>query len=223
MEKISVLGCGRWGSFIAWYLDRAGHEVTLYGREGSRSLAQFEKDRTNGLITLPERICLSSRLDAFAKQDIIVISIASQSLRAFLQTLPPDSLRDKPFVLCMKGLEIGSGKRLSQVAREELPESAHIAVWLGPGHVQEFYAGVPNCMVINFILPMLLDALLFGVLHIHGIHIQLTNMDMVQHGHSPSLKIMQNLDLVCFNLPISVGSLLIRIWKNCLRKMFQNL
>ena len=147
--RITVVGPGRWGSFIAWYLDRAGHDVTLYGREGSRSLAQFEKDRTNGLITLPDRICLSSRLDAFAKQDIIVISIASQSLRAFLQTLPLDSLRDKPFVLCMKGLEIGSGKRLSQVAREELPKSAHIAVWLGPGHVQEFYAGVPNCMVID--------------------------------------------------------------------------
>ena len=31
--KISVLGCGRWGTFIAWYLDKIGHQITLYGRE----------------------------------------------------------------------------------------------------------------------------------------------------------------------------------------------
>ena len=58
-------------------------------------------------------------------------------------------LRDKTFVLCMKGLEIGTGERLSQVAREYLDSSNAIAVWLGPGHVQEFYRGVPNCMVID--------------------------------------------------------------------------
>ena len=33
--KIAVIGCGRWGSFIAWYLDKIGNEVTLYGRESS--------------------------------------------------------------------------------------------------------------------------------------------------------------------------------------------
>ena len=31
--KITVIGCGRWGSFITWYLDHIGHEVTLYGRK----------------------------------------------------------------------------------------------------------------------------------------------------------------------------------------------
>ena len=35
--KATVIGCGRWGSFIAWYLRKIGHEVTLYGREGSKA------------------------------------------------------------------------------------------------------------------------------------------------------------------------------------------
>ena len=52
-------------------------------------------------------------------------------------------------VLCMKGLEMGSGKRLSEIVREELGDDVSLAVWLGPGHVQEFCAGVPNCMVID--------------------------------------------------------------------------
>lgn len=37
--NISVLGCGRWGSFHAWYADHIGHAVTLWGRKGSRHLA----------------------------------------------------------------------------------------------------------------------------------------------------------------------------------------
>ena len=48
----------------------------------------------------------------------------------------------------MKGLETGTGKRLSTIVEEELP-GARAAVWLGPGHVQEFTAGIPNCMVLD--------------------------------------------------------------------------
>ena len=43
--KISVLGCGRWGSFISWYLVREGHDVTEWGTEGNRS---FDILKTTG-------------------------------------------------------------------------------------------------------------------------------------------------------------------------------
>lgn len=49
----------------------------------------------------------------------------------------------------MKGLEIGTGCRLSEIARAGVDASNRVAVWLGPGHVQEFYRGIPNCMVID--------------------------------------------------------------------------
>lgn len=58
-------------------------------------------------------------------------------------------VEEKTIVLCMKGIEIDTGRRLSQVASDTLSHSNNIAVWLGPGHVQEFYRGVPNCMVID--------------------------------------------------------------------------
>ena len=66
-----------------------------------------------------------------------------------MEELVPLQLRNKTFCLCMKGIEIGSGKRLSEIATEYLDASCPVAVWLGPGHVQEFYAGIPNCMVID--------------------------------------------------------------------------
>ena len=79
----------------------------------------------------------------------MVISIGSQGLQGLMDQLRPLTLRDKIFVLCMKGLEQGTGRRLSQIAQENLDPSNAVAVWLGPGHVQEFYRGIPNCMVID--------------------------------------------------------------------------
>jgi len=147
--KICVAGCGRWGSLIAWYLDRLGHNVTLWGRESSPHMQRFLQNRKNDLLELPESIGLSISFDAFIDAEVIIISIASQGLRSFLASLSHLHLKDKIFVLCMKGIEIDTTKRLSEICEEDVDPSNNIAVWLGPGHVQEFYGGVPNCMVID--------------------------------------------------------------------------
>lgn len=147
--KICVVGCGRWGSLITWYLDRQGHGVTLYGREGSEHMKRFMAERRNDLLTLPESVGLTTEISDLCGAEVIVISIASQGLRAFMRELEPLELKNKIFVLCMKGIETGTGKRLSEIAKENTDPSNSVAVWLGPGHVQEFYAGIPNCMVID--------------------------------------------------------------------------
>lgn len=147
--KISVIGCGRWGSFIAWYLDRREHEVTLYGRASSRHLKRFREERTNGLITLPETVQLESDLGKALESDVIIISVNSQGLRALMEEIEPFKVRNRTFVLCMKGMEISTGKRLTEVVEEYMEDTSKAAVWLGPGHVQEFYRGIPNCMVID--------------------------------------------------------------------------
>ncbi len=147
--NIAVIGCGRWGSLITWYLDTLGHHMTLYGRRGSARMQRFMETRQNDLLTLPDSIALTNDLHCVEAAETIVISIGAQGLQKLMEELKPLNLEGKTFVLCMKGLEIGTGRRLSQIAKENLPDSCHIAVWLGPGHVQEFYNGIPNCMVID--------------------------------------------------------------------------
>lgn len=147
--KINVAGCGRWGSLIAWYLDRRGHDVTLWGRAESSHMRRFIEERRNDLLSLPESISLSTEMSCFEEAEVIIIAIASQSLRSFLSELCKLWMHNKTVVLCMKGIEIETTKRLTEVAREFLDPSVKIAVWLGPGHVQEFYNGIPNCMVID--------------------------------------------------------------------------
>lgn len=147
--KITVIGCGRWGSLITWYLDRAGHHVTLYGRKNDPSMIRFISERRNDLLVLPDSIDLSTDIRSVAEGDAVLISVNSQGLRSLLGELEPLNIRNKIFILCMKGLEIETGMRLSEVTEECVDASNRIAVWIGPGHVQEFYAGVPNCMVID--------------------------------------------------------------------------
>lgn len=147
--NITVIGCGRWGSFIAWYLDKIEHNVTLYGRESSDKMKEFMKTRSNGLLTLRDSVTLTTNLDVVKTSDVIVISINSQGLQKLMSSLDDYNLKNKTFVLCMKGIEIGTGRRLSQIVKENVDYSNHVAVWLGPGHVQEFYKGIPNCMVID--------------------------------------------------------------------------
>ena len=118
--RITVIGCGRWGSLIAWYLDRTGHAVTLYGRPGSRHMQRFLATRRNDLLELPESIRLSTDLSCVRQAEIVVISIGSQGLQGLMDQLRPLALGDKIFVLCMKGLEQGTGRRLSQIAQENL-------------------------------------------------------------------------------------------------------
>ncbi|MBP3382052.1 MAG: NAD(P)H-dependent glycerol-3-phosphate dehydrogenase [Clostridia bacterium] len=147
--NITVIGCGRWGSLIAWYLDTLGHTITLYGLKGADTMERFLKERKNDLLTLPDSIALSTDIAVAQTADILIISVPSQNLRDVFRDLEPLALRHKTVVLCMKGLEIATGKRLSQVATEFLHPTCNVAVWLGPGHVQDFYAGIPNCMVID--------------------------------------------------------------------------
>ncbi|WP_017415182.1 NAD(P)H-dependent glycerol-3-phosphate dehydrogenase [Clostridium tunisiense] len=149
--NISVLGCGRWGTFLAWYASKIGHNVSLWGREGSANLLQLKEKRKNEYLTISEEMKLTNSLEeAVSFADIIIISISAQQLRNLGKQLKllPDA-QNKIFVLCMKGLEATSGKRLSQVFKEEVGSSVNLAVWLGPGHVQDFVRDIPNCMVIG--------------------------------------------------------------------------
>ena len=68
--NITVIGCGRWGSLITWYLDRQGHEVTLYGRASSENMQRFLETRANDLLTLSDRVALSTSLDCTADAEI---------------------------------------------------------------------------------------------------------------------------------------------------------
>ena len=74
--KISVLGCGRWGSFIGWYLVNNGHQVVQWGTEGNYSYDVLKNTGRNEYVEFDKRINLTADLKyaiEFASNNIITI------------------------------------------------------------------------------------------------------------------------------------------------------
>lgn len=147
--KITVIGCGRWGTFIATYLHKIGHDVTLYGQSTHPHMIALLTERKNEYLTLPDDFKLSVDITSSLDTDTVVISIGSQGLRGLFGEIKAASDKPRRYILCMKGIEIETGKRLSEIASELSAPGSRIAVWAGPGHVEEFTRGNPNCMVID--------------------------------------------------------------------------
>lgn len=148
--NVTVVGCGRWGTFIGWYLDKIGHEVKLYGKAGAFHFEQLCEYRQNSYLKLRDSTALTCDIcDALQLADVVVISVGAQNFRECMLELCEYGIREKIIVLCMKGIEMGSCKTLTQVASEYVDDLRKVAIWAGPGHVQDFVNGIPNCMVID--------------------------------------------------------------------------
>ncbi len=156
--NITVVGMGRWGSCIAWYCSSVRKlNVTLYGLAGSPEYIKFRSERRNEYLVLPDEIQITDDLAlAVKRSDHIIISVPAQRFRGFLRELKDNreiassvDLKKKTFILCMKGIECDTGSRLTEVFHSEMGSTSNVAIWVGPGHVQDFYAGRPSCMVIS--------------------------------------------------------------------------
>ena len=60
--NISLLGCGRWGSFIGWYLDKIGHHVTIWGLSSAPQLIELKETRKNNMLTFRDSIEITDDL-----------------------------------------------------------------------------------------------------------------------------------------------------------------
>ena len=148
--NITVIGCGRWGSFLAWYLSGLGQNVLMYGRKGSHSYESLKKDRKNEYITLPDSVKFTDSLGhALSTSETVVISVGAQGFPELVKEIKENlsSGADKEFILCMKGIVEDGGKRLSEVVYDILGEDTRCALWIGPGHAEDFTKGIPNCML----------------------------------------------------------------------------
>ena len=147
--NVTVLGSGRWGTFLAVYHSRRNN-VALWGLEGSPDYEQLLRERKNSYLELPDNLILEPDLEkALDRADYIVISISAQHLRSFCERINTFNVHGKTFILCMKGIESETGERLSRIVKETIDQYINVCVWVGPGHVQDFMAGIPNCMVVD--------------------------------------------------------------------------
>ncbi|NEA35277.1 NAD(P)H-dependent glycerol-3-phosphate dehydrogenase [Streptomyces sp. SID13031] len=153
MTKIAVFGAGSWGTAFAIVLAQAGNQVSVWGRRESLCEAintrHENPDYLPGL-RLPDAIT-ATHDPALAAEgaEAIVLAVPSQSLRANLRDWADVLPAAVPLVSLMKGVEVGTTKRMSEVIAELTgagPE--RIAVVSGPNLAREIAEGQPAAAVV---------------------------------------------------------------------------
>jgi glycerol-3-phosphate dehydrogenase (NAD(P)+) len=151
--RAAVLGAGSWGTTFAKVLADAGTDTTLWARR--RELAdRITSDRENADylpgIQLPAKVTAThDAAAAVSGAELVAFAVPSQSLRANLEiwrdVLPADAV----LVSLMKGVELGSAKRMSEVIAEVTGAPPdRIVVISGPNLAREIAEEQPTATVI---------------------------------------------------------------------------
>jgi glycerol-3-phosphate dehydrogenase (NAD(P)+) len=146
MSTVTVFGAGAWGSTMAQVLNDAGNDVLLWGRSED-VIAEINSAHTNkkylGSHELPLSLKATTDLaQAFAHSHIYVLAIPAQQLRVTLQEWKPFFSSDSIIVSTLKGIEISTQMRMTEVIEDVLgPHS--IAIITGPNLADELVLRQP--------------------------------------------------------------------------------
>ncbi|HKT04449.1 MAG TPA: NAD(P)H-dependent glycerol-3-phosphate dehydrogenase [Rugosimonospora sp.] len=153
MRRAAVLGAGSWGTTFAKVLGDAGTEVALLARRPEVAAVIRERGQNPdylGGTRLPERVTATVVVaEALADADLVVLAVPAQSLRANLAgwagLIPPDAT----LVSLMKGIELGTGKRMTEVILEVTGvQPDRVTVLTGPNLAAEIAAEQPTASVV---------------------------------------------------------------------------
>ena len=152
MSSVAVVGSGSWGTTFAKILADAGNDVTLWARRQELAREINETNRNSDYlpgINLPPSLSATSVLsDALEAAEQIYLAVPSQTLRANLGAM--GDLGDAIVVSLMKGVESGTGLRMSEVIAEAGGvDPAKIAVVSGPNLALEIAKEQPTAAVAS--------------------------------------------------------------------------
>jgi glycerol-3-phosphate dehydrogenase (NAD(P)+) len=150
---VAVLGAGSWGSAFAKILADAGREVAIWARrapvaEAIRSRGQNPEYLPD--LRLPDRVTATGdAVEAISGAEVVVLAVPSQTLRGNLAEWAGHLAPDATLVSLMKGIELGTTKRMSEVIVETAKVAAdRVVVVSGPNLAPEIAAGQPAATVV---------------------------------------------------------------------------
>jgi glycerol-3-phosphate dehydrogenase (NAD(P)+) len=153
MTRAAVFGTGAWGTTFSIVLAHAGTDVVLWGRrpELVRTIAATREnpDYLPG-IRVPDHVAVTHDLgEALHDAEIVVFAVPSQLLRENLVRWAPHLPAGALLVSLMKGIELGTAKRMSEVVREVTGAPAErVAAVTGPNLAREIADGQPAASVV---------------------------------------------------------------------------
>lgn len=154
-RKITVLGAGAWGTTLAWMLAKTKQSVTLWARR-TELADEIQRTRRNEAyrpeVRLPDSVVVTADMtEAVGGAARVVVAVPSRAVREILSRAAPSLNPQTLLLLAAKGLERGSGLRMSQVAAEVLGRAGGegLAVLSGPNLSEEIARGLPAAAVVG--------------------------------------------------------------------------
>ena len=153
MTRAAVLGSGSWGTAFGKVLADAGTDVVLWARRPELAAAVCQghenPDYLPGIRLPPRLTATADPLEAVAGADFVVLAVPSQSLRANLGAVAGRLAPGTVLVSLMKGVELGTTKRMSEVVCEVAGVPlAQVVVVSGPNLAKEIALGQPAATVV---------------------------------------------------------------------------
>ena len=151
MKRTVIIGAGNWGTALAAIWAKDGRPISLWGNNAGR-IARVQETRENvdylPGVRLPKNIRATHDLGECKDADLIVFVTPSIALREIATRVRDAGVRDSIKLLsCTKGIEHGSGMRMSEILSELFPSNP-IAVLSGPNLAVEVVRGLPTATVI---------------------------------------------------------------------------
>lgn len=151
MSTVAILGGGAWGTALAAVAARAGNRAVLWARDAGTAEAvttHHENPAYLPGIALDPAIRATTALnEAAASADAIVLAVPAQSLRGVAEAVAEHVRDGTPVIVAAKGLERGSGKRMTEVVAAAIP-AAIPAVLSGPSFASDVARGLPTAVTV---------------------------------------------------------------------------
>lgn len=150
-NHIGIIGAGGWGTALALLLHENRLPITLWGHDPddiARTAAAHENRIYLPGVPLPESFRWSGNLEDLAGCDLLLFvtpSKATREVAARFSTVNPRA--DAVLLTCTKGVERGSGKRMSEILAEQFPTHT-VAALSGPSHAEEVARKAPTAVTI---------------------------------------------------------------------------
>jgi glycerol-3-phosphate dehydrogenase (NAD(P)+) len=153
MRRIAVIGAGSWGTALGVVAARAGHEVQLWARNPD-VVDSINRDHVNSIYLTGTPVPTSVRASADITEvmdgaELVILAAPSHATRGLLTAMVP-TLRSGIIVIsATKGIEIETGKRISQVVQDVVPDSARprFVCLSGPSFAKEVVDRHPTAVV----------------------------------------------------------------------------
>lgn len=151
--RIAVIGAGNWGTGLAIMAARAGHDVSVWSRN-SRVVDSINSEHTNAVYLtgakIPEAVRATGDFAvALIEAELIILAAPSHATRQILEDMIPGLRPGSIIVSATKGIEIETGKRISQVVTDVMNKSfvMRFVCLSGPSFASEVVAKHPTAIV----------------------------------------------------------------------------